>query len=65
MVLAASAPMLAQVAPYGEKTMGDPAQDHLPDILTTAWASNCLSTHHSATKPAKRSSWAITSARSR
>jgi hypothetical protein len=23
----------AQVAPYGEKTMGDPAQDHLPDIL--------------------------------
>jgi len=24
LVLAASAPMLAQVAPYGEKTMGDP-----------------------------------------
>jgi protein SCO1 len=24
----------AQVAPYGEKTMGDPAQDHLPDILS-------------------------------
>lgn len=23
----------AQVTPYGEKTMGDPAQDHLPDIL--------------------------------
>jgi protein SCO1 len=23
----------AQVAPYGEKTMGEPAQDHLPDIL--------------------------------
>ena len=23
----------AQVAPYGEKTMGDPAQDHLPNIL--------------------------------
>src|SRR5665213_363365 len=23
----------AQVAPYGEKTMGDPAQDHLPDLL--------------------------------
>jgi protein SCO1/2 len=23
----------AQVAPYGEKTMGDPAQDHLPNFL--------------------------------
>ncbi|HEY4047791.1 MAG TPA: SCO family protein [Acidobacteriaceae bacterium] len=23
----------AQVAPYGEKTMGDPAQDHLPDFM--------------------------------
>ena len=23
------------MAPYGEKTMGDPAQDHLPDILNT------------------------------
>jgi protein SCO1 len=31
--LAATAPGLGQVAPYGEKTMGDPAQDHLPDIL--------------------------------
>jgi protein SCO1/2 len=28
-------PGLGQVAPYGEKTMGDPAQDHLPDILHT------------------------------
>src|ERR1700760_243801 len=28
-------PVLAQVAPYGEKTMGDPAQDHLPDVLNT------------------------------
>ncbi len=35
LVLAASAPLLAQVTPYGEKTMGDPAQDHLPDILNT------------------------------
>jgi protein SCO1 len=35
MVLAASGPLLAQVAPYGEKTMGEPAQDHLPDILST------------------------------
>jgi len=34
-MLAATAPGLAQVAPYGEKTMGDPAQDHLPDILNT------------------------------
>lgn len=35
MLLAVAAPGLAQVAPYGEKTMGDPAQDHLPDILKT------------------------------
>jgi protein SCO1/2 len=35
MLLPAAAPVLAQVAPYGEKTMGDPAQDHLPDILNT------------------------------
>ncbi len=35
MLLPAAGSMLAQVAPYGEKTMGDPAQDHLPDILTT------------------------------
>ncbi len=27
--------MFAQVAPYGEKTMGEPAQDHLPDVLNT------------------------------
>jgi protein SCO1 len=26
-------PARAQVAPYGEKTMGDPAEDHLPDFL--------------------------------
>jgi protein SCO1/2 len=31
MMLAAAAQ--AQVAPYGEKTMGDPADDHLPDVL--------------------------------
>jgi protein SCO1/2 len=35
MLLPAAGSMLAQVAPYGEKSMGDPAQDHLPDILTT------------------------------
>jgi protein SCO1 len=35
MLLSAAAPVLAQVAPYGEKTMGDPAQDHLPDVLNT------------------------------
>jgi protein SCO1/2 len=35
MVLPAAGPVLAQVAPYGEKTMGDPAEDHLPDILNT------------------------------
>ncbi len=34
-VLAAAGSGLAQVAPYGQKTMGDPAQDHLPDILKT------------------------------
>jgi protein SCO1 len=34
-LLAAAMPGLGQVAPYGEKTMGDPAQDHLPDILHT------------------------------
>jgi protein SCO1 len=35
MLLPVAAPVLAQVAPYGEKTMGDPAQDHLPDVLNT------------------------------
>jgi protein SCO1 len=35
MLLPAAAPVIAQVAPYGEKTMGDPAQDHLPDVLNT------------------------------
>jgi protein SCO1 len=35
MLLPAAAPVFAQVAPYGEKTMGDPAQDHLPDVLNT------------------------------
>jgi protein SCO1 len=35
MLLPAANSVLAQVAPYGEKTMGDPAQDHLPDILNT------------------------------
>jgi protein SCO1 len=35
MLLTAANPVLAQVAPYGEKTMGDPAQDHLPDVLNT------------------------------
>jgi protein SCO1 len=35
MLLPAAAPVLAQVAPNGEKTMGDPAQDHLPDVLNT------------------------------
>jgi protein SCO1/2 len=34
-LLPAASPVLAQVAPYGEKTMGDPAQDHLPDVLNT------------------------------
>jgi protein SCO1/2 len=35
MLWPAAVPVLAQVAPYGEKTMGDPAQDHLPDVLNT------------------------------
>jgi protein SCO1/2 len=35
LLLASAAPLLGQVAPYGEKTMGDPAEDHLPDILNT------------------------------
>jgi len=35
LLLAAATPARAQVAPYGEKTMGDPAQDRLPDILNT------------------------------
>jgi protein SCO1 len=36
MLLAASSVSgLAQVAPYGQKTMGEPAQDRLPDILNT------------------------------
>ena len=33
--LSIATPVLGQVAPYGEKTMGDPAQDHLPDVLNT------------------------------
>ena len=35
MLMAAALSGLAQVAPYGEKSMGEPAQDHLPDILNT------------------------------
>ena len=31
--LPAASMVLAQVTPYGEKTMGDPAQDRLPDVL--------------------------------
>jgi protein SCO1 len=35
MLLPTATSVLAQVAPYGEKSMGDPADDHLPDILKT------------------------------
>ena len=35
MLLPSATSVLAQVAPYGEKTMGEPAQDHLPDVLKT------------------------------
>ena len=35
MTLAAALPSFAQVAPYGQKTMGEPAADHLPDVLST------------------------------
>jgi protein SCO1 len=35
LLLAAATPAFSQVAPYGEKTMGDPAMDRLPDILNT------------------------------
>jgi protein SCO1/2 len=35
LLLAAATPASAQVAPYGEKTMGDPAMDRLPDVLNT------------------------------
>ena len=35
MILARGHPRLAQVAPYGQKTMGEPAADHLPDVLNT------------------------------
>ena len=34
-LLAAAMSGLGQVAPNGMKTMGDPAEDHLPDILNT------------------------------
>ncbi len=34
-ILAAASTGMAQVAPYGQKTMGEPAEDHLPDILNT------------------------------
>ena len=33
LLLAAATPMLAQVAPVGMKSMGDPAPDKLPDVL--------------------------------
>ncbi len=35
MMFAAAVPGFAQVAPIGQKTMGDPAEDRLPDILNT------------------------------
>lgn len=35
MLLPPAATAFAQVAPYGDKSMGDPAQDRLPDILNT------------------------------
>jgi protein SCO1/2 len=35
MLLGAAAPGLAQVAPIGQKSMGDPAPDRLPDVLNT------------------------------
>ena len=70
MLLPAAAPVLAQVAPYGEKTMGDPAQDHLPDVLNTVKIDQRLGQQlpldaSSATKPARPSSWEIISARNR
>jgi protein SCO1 len=34
LLLAAATPGLAQVSSYGDKSMGDPAQDRLPDILS-------------------------------
>src|ERR1700692_4393189 len=35
MLLPAARLVLAQGARYGKKTRGDPAQDHLPDVLNT------------------------------
>jgi protein SCO1/2 len=35
LLFAAATPASAQVTTYGEKSMGDPAQDHLPNILNT------------------------------
>jgi protein SCO1/2 len=35
LLFTAATPLHAQVAPYGEKSMGEPAQDHLPDVLNT------------------------------
>jgi protein SCO1/2 len=35
LLFTAASPLHAQVAPYGEKSMGEPAQDHLPDVLNT------------------------------
>ena len=68
MLLAVAAPGLAQVAPYGEKTMGEPAQDHLPDILNTVKIDQRLGQQlpldaRFATKPASQSSWETTSVR--
>ncbi len=60
---------LAQVAPYGEKSMGDPAQDHLPDILNTVKITQRLGQQLPLDAPVSRrdgqgrSSWETTSAR--
>ena len=69
MLLPAAAPVLAQVTPYGEKTMGDPAQDHLPDILNTVKIDQRLGQQLPLDAtfrdgPARQSSWETTSARS-
>ena len=67
MLLAAATPGLAQVAPYGEKTMGEPAQDRLPDILNTVKIEQRLGKQLPwmlplSTRRAKPSSWETTSA---
>jgi hypothetical protein len=66
-MLALAAPGLAQVTPVGQKSMGDPAPDRLPDILRTVKIDQRLGQQLPldtpfGTRPASPSNWGTTSA---